>query len=516
MTIHRFQTPDGVIHRVEAPTREAAEAELNRALGIKPDAGKDSAKSFGSGLMETVAGQMDAAHQVTPLGMAEGVAKAAPKVVAAVKGGDWGGAVKAALFSPSTPYTDRTSPYEHEPQTTQGEWARTAGRMAPNIFSPGSLVRRAAAWAVPTLTTEAAGQSAKALGADERGQAAARVVGAVGGAGVASVRPGNIFAPKAARPDIVPALRAEKDAAYQAVDKSGARYAAGGLKGLFSEIDATAQANNINPQLHPRASAMLADLKARRNSMSLTELDQLRQVVRRDVVNRGDEAEAFFGKQMIAAIDQFIDSASGKLLNTGSGPQAAETISAARGANTQYRKAEAVTDAVEAARLRASSTGTGGNADNAIRQNLRRVLEETANLTPEERAVLQTAVKGGPVQNALRIAGKLSPTSGAMPLMASLGGAGLSGGKTLALSAAGYGAKLAADAITTQNVDKVLQVIASGSKAEQQQALQALELAAQREPQLRQAYQQALIRAGVAGSAVAIPSAASAEEQPQR
>ena len=33
MVVHRFQTPDGKIHRVEAPDRASAETELNRALG---------------------------------------------------------------------------------------------------------------------------------------------------------------------------------------------------------------------------------------------------------------------------------------------------------------------------------------------------------------------------------------------------------------------------------------------------------------------------------------------------
>jgi hypothetical protein len=33
MAIHRFQGPDGKIHRVEAPTREAAEAEMGRVMG---------------------------------------------------------------------------------------------------------------------------------------------------------------------------------------------------------------------------------------------------------------------------------------------------------------------------------------------------------------------------------------------------------------------------------------------------------------------------------------------------
>jgi hypothetical protein len=49
VTIHRFQTPDGVIHRVEAPTREAAEAELNRVLKIAPAARDDYERGRAAG-----------------------------------------------------------------------------------------------------------------------------------------------------------------------------------------------------------------------------------------------------------------------------------------------------------------------------------------------------------------------------------------------------------------------------------------------------------------------------------
>jgi hypothetical protein len=390
--------------------------------------------------------------------------------------------------------------------------------MLPNVFAPGSIPQRVAAWAIPTLTTEAAGHIAQASGADERGQQAARVAGAVVGAGASSVRPGNVYEalrqPARPRPSVA-SMRAAKDTAYRAVDESGARYAAGGLKGLFGEIDQAAAASNINEALHPRAWAMLQSLKtAGRKSMSLTELDQLRQVIRRDVVNRGDEAEAFFGKQMIDAIDGYIEGAAGRQMKAGSGPQAAQLITDARRSNSQYRKAESVTDAVDRAKLRASTTGTGGNQDNAIRQELRKLLETTPNLLPEEAAALEKAARGGPVQNILRLVGKLSPNSGAFPLLANLGVAGATGGKSIALSAAGYGAKLAADAITTRNVGEVLDVIARGSKPEAEAALQALGQAAERDPQLREAYRQAMLRGGVVGATLAIPAAASAEEQP--
>lgn len=56
MVVHRFQTPDGKIHRVEAPTREAAEAELNRVLTIAPQARGDYARGRSQGGRHMVGG----------------------------------------------------------------------------------------------------------------------------------------------------------------------------------------------------------------------------------------------------------------------------------------------------------------------------------------------------------------------------------------------------------------------------------------------------------------------------
>ena len=197
MAIHRFQTADGKIHRVEAPTRSEAEAELNRALGIKPNVGADVAKSFGSGLMEGVSSVGDQAYQATPAGMARGMIKAAPKVWERAKKGDFLGAVSEAVSNPSTPYADKTNPFRYTPQTVPGEYAHTGGQMAPNLFAPGGPVRKVANWAVPAIASETFGQVARASGADETGQDFARLGGAVVGGGLSSIRaPRNPFKPQ--------------------------------------------------------------------------------------------------------------------------------------------------------------------------------------------------------------------------------------------------------------------------------------------------------------------------------
>lgn len=124
---------------------------------------------------------------------------------------------------------------------------------------------------------------------------------------------------------------------------------------------------------------------------------------------------------------------------------------------------------MEKAELRAASTGSGGNADNATRQNLRRILEKERGLKPDEKAALETVVRGTTGQNALRLAGKLSPSGNG--LMAALGVGGAMVNPALgALSLGGMGAKAAADAMTGKNVNKLVEILRAGGDASATQA----------------------------------------------
>ena len=261
-------------------------------------------------------------------------------------------------------------------------------------------------------------------------------------------------------------LRAAKTAAYQQVDASGARYAPNAFDNMVATMAQDAKSANISPMRHPKAVSMMEEIQGLAGtSPTLTQLDQLRQVIRRDVANATDAAEAFFGRKMIENIDNFIGAADGADMAAGSGPDAARVIGEARDLNTRFRKTEAVNDAVEAARLRAGSTGSGGNADNATRQEMRRLLQKGTNWTPDETDALETIIMGGRGQNALRLAGKLAPQGNG--LMTALNVGHLVANPLIAtpMAIAATGAKFAADRATGNNIDDLLEIIASGGRA---------------------------------------------------
>src|SRR5690606_29526572 len=132
----------------------------------------------------------------------------------------------------------------------------------------------------------------------------------------------------------------------------------------------------------------------------------------------------------------------------------------ARSIWTRMKKAETLDNALTKAERRAASTGSGGNADNAMRQNVRALLDNprtSRGMSAAERKAAERVVRGTPVQNALRLAGKLSPAGNG--LMAGLGVGGAMVNPAYGIpSLVGLGAKAAADRMTVRNVEKLSQL----------------------------------------------------------
>ena len=260
-------------------------------------------------------------------------------------------------------------------------------------------------------------------------------------------------------------LYAVKDAAYKAVDDLGARYDAAAIDDMATEMLKRAGADNINPDIHPKAFALLARVQNSPREMSLTQLDQLRQEIRRDLMS-GDKGEQHFGQEFINIIDDFIAKSTPARMAAGAGDDAANAaILAARKAHSILRKSETLEDALDAARLRAASSGSGGNIDNSIRQELRKIItseKRSKGFTKAELDAMRGIVTGGgKVQDVLRLIGKLSPSGNG--LMAALGlGATMANPLSAAVPAAGLVAKSLSDRATGRGVNALTQMVRTG------------------------------------------------------
>lgn len=83
-------------------------------------------------------------------------------------------------------FTSRFVGESYQPQTTAGEFVRTAGELAPALMSPGSAARKLAVWAGATIGAEGGDRGSRALGYDDFAPYA-RLAGTLIGGGLPAI-----------------------------------------------------------------------------------------------------------------------------------------------------------------------------------------------------------------------------------------------------------------------------------------------------------------------------------------
>lgn len=219
-------------------------------------------------------------------------------------------------------------------------------------------------------------------------------------------------------------LHVLKNEAYQLVDGLGVKYSPQGYGKLLTQMDAAVKGKNISPTRHPKAYSLLEDFKARagkQNSggLTLTELDQLRQEIRRDLLQSSDMSERFYGDLMMDEVDDFINKAGAGDVLAGDAKSGDAAILAARELNTRFRKTEMIEDALYAADLK-TAAASNGDVNTAIRKAFNTILlnkKKSRAFSADEIAEMEKIVKSGDGSNLLRNIGKLSADTGFKTLL---------------------------------------------------------------------------------------------------
>jgi hypothetical protein len=382
---------------------------------------------------------------------------------------------------------DRTMQTEAELQRRREERspvASTVGAVAGGVGAMSPLARGGASFlagarpTLPSLMSRGAAEGAvygtaygagEGRGLEERGYNALRggIAGAITGAGTGAVaRIGAGKIDQSAIPSIDD-LRAAGQAAYQQADQAGVIFTPQAVQRLKMDIGKKLVDMGYDPALQPGAAAVVRriDQLAGQN-FTLTGLDSLRKVASNGYVP-GNKSNNKAITDIVSAIDDLVANPGATDVLSGNAQAAGNALKTAREMWSRMSKAERVSDAISRAELRAASTGSGGNVDNAVRQNLRRLLENPRGFTKAEQDALRKVVAGTPGQNALRLAGKLSPSGNG--LMAALGIGGTMVNPAIgALSLGGMAAKGVADSMTGQNARVLDAVIRSGGKVSPQ------------------------------------------------
>lgn len=226
---------------------------------------------------------------------------------------------------------------------------------------------------------------------------------------------------------------------------------------LSQRVQSRMASERMNPRLQPAAAnvhgAIVDDVAAGKVSR-LEDVEDLRRVTTRSLPANASPDDRRLAEIMKDEITGYIDSVGGP---------SAEDLRIGRDAHRRASAATSVTEAAEKATRRAASTGSGGNEINAMRQNLRRILDNQrlrASFKPEELKLMDEIVQGTAGPNALRRLSRFAPTSGGLSAMLGIGGTLASPAVALPIMAATEAAKFAGEKMTRGGIAKLLNSIA--------------------------------------------------------
>jgi hypothetical protein len=264
------------------------------------------------------------------------------------------------------------------------------------------------------------------------------------------------------------ALKQAAQAAYGRADDAGVIYTPEAIQRITKALKGDFADRGFHPQLQPGANVALGELdRLGGENVTLKGLDTARKIAG-NAFQPGNKSNNALTSKITSAIDDLVQNPQAGDVLTGDAGAAGGAIKEARNLYARSTKMEKVQGLLDRAGLQAGSTASGGNIENATRQQLKRILtnpKETRGFTADELAQLKKTVLGSTSQNVLRLIGKLSPQGNG--LMMALGGGAAVASPAIAIPtmAAGYGAKKGAEGITRANVAKLEKLIASGGNA---------------------------------------------------
>lgn len=314
------------------------------------------------------------------------------------------------------------------------------------------------------------------------------VVGSLGGAlgygagkGLERLARVTNTTPRVADAPSLDALKSGYKDYYDRFTNAGGVFTQEGLDDLAGAVRNRLGEMGWQPELGPKVNAFNRAMeRARRGSGVPSGAGNLNQVatprqiqnLRRiagDVADSNDPTERAYGTAIIDEIDGFLENLQPGQYATppGASNSLAQDLQRANRLFSQHSKASEVEKALGQAERRAASTYSGGNENNAMRQEMRKVYErmlKRGGLSEDEKAVFETAIRGGTSENIARGVGKLAASRGGVMSLLNLGGMYANPALMVPLSVTAEGAKYLGDRLTRRNLDEVSRVIRAGGR----------------------------------------------------
>lgn len=311
-----------------------------------------------------------------------------------------------------------------------------------------------------------------ALGHDQDVTTGTAVGAAAGGGGDLIGRSLGKTATLLAEKGKIPSLEAITSKAsklYKSADDEGVVFSNDAAKAMLSDIEKKFAERTFEPLLQPGANRILKVLTERvkaGNPMTAEGIKALRSATHGQFLP-GNESNNALLQIMRGSLDDFMSSPGGAL--TGDAAKAAGLRKEADALWSQKKKIETIRKALEMAENRAARTGSGGNLENTVKQELSKVIQnprKSRGFTPDEKAMVDDVVYNQTGRDLLRVAGKLSPFRHGGAAALGAGGLMLEPITASLLMAGGAGSKLLGNAIQKSKAKQIEKLIAVGGKAE--------------------------------------------------
>lgn len=297
---------------------------------------------------------------------------------------------------------EATTLEEYQPQTTAGKYAGTVGEFLPAaIGGPAGLARRAGVAVTAGVGSEAAGQATEGTALEPYARIAGAVVAPYArNKTLSALQKKNVTAPT------IPTLKAEKNAAYQALKDKGTGLTGTQTAYLVEDMRNVLNMDDIILSAKPSVEKALKLLNEVEDAgaMNLAKFNELQKGLNK-IYRRATDAP-----EVLSMIKKMDDALVSNVTDQG-------LMTAAKAANAKYMKAQMLDRYFSAAMEGAKRGKIVPNTGEALQATATRILRNEKNLpfwSADELASLRAVAQGSVPTRVLGAIGKLSPTSGGL------------------------------------------------------------------------------------------------------
>ena len=285
-------------------------------------------------------------------------------------------------------------------------------------------------------------------------------------AGVAAGIPFAMGAKGTLQAPTVQELKGQAGQQYKFAEDVGAVFKKNSYNQFANKLESTLAKEGLDKTLQPRVYAALERIKDTKGSNVTLENMEILRRIGQAAGSSADASERRLASIMVDNLDDFVETAQPSQLAKGSS-EAVSALTDARELWKRAKKTEIIDDLVASAELRAEANFSQSGMENALRRKLVNLADNPKALrafTKEEQNAIKVAAKGGPVQNVLRLVGKLAPT-GAISAGISGGAGFVFGGPygAVGLPLIGGASRLGATQLGLRNIEQLRNRLATGN-----------------------------------------------------